>query len=64
MKSTRCEAPYLPSNIDYIANNNALEGREDVSHLHGSTDVGIVHMYMLPQQQQQQQLCLPGLLLY
>jgi hypothetical protein len=34
MKSTRSEAPYLPSNIEYIANNNALEGKEDVSHSH------------------------------
>lgn len=31
MKSTRSEAPYLPSNIEYIANNNALAGKEDVS---------------------------------
>jgi ABC-type multidrug transport system permease subunit len=41
MKSTRSEAPYLPSNIEYIANNNALEGKEDVSYLHGSTEAGI-----------------------
>jgi hypothetical protein len=31
MKSARSEAPYLPSNIQYIANNNGLEDREDVS---------------------------------
>jgi urea carboxylase len=31
MKSARAEAPYLPSNIQYIANNNGLEDREDVS---------------------------------
>lgn len=31
MKSTRSEAPYLPSNIQYIANNNALDSKEDVS---------------------------------
>jgi len=31
MKSTRSEAPYLPSNIEYIAKNNALAGKEDVS---------------------------------
>lgn len=30
-KSVRSEAPYLPSNIQYIANNNGLEDREDVS---------------------------------
>ncbi|KIZ06735.1 UreA carboxylase [Monoraphidium neglectum] len=29
-KSARPEAPYLPSNIQYIANNNGLEGKEDV----------------------------------
>ncbi len=32
MKSTRSEAPYLPSNIQYIANNNALDSKEDVSY--------------------------------
>eukprot|EP00878_Enallax_costatus_P006672 GHUV01006994.1.p1 GENE.GHUV01006994.1~~GHUV01006994.1.p1 ORF type:complete len:992 (+),score=332.89 GHUV01006994.1:1132-4107(+) len=31
MKSVRAEAPYLPSNIQYIANNNGLEDRDDVS---------------------------------
>jgi urea carboxylase len=31
MKSTRAEAPYLPNNVDYIAANNALTSREDVS---------------------------------
>jgi hypothetical protein len=31
MKSARSEAPYLPSNIQYIANNNALDSKEDVS---------------------------------
>jgi hypothetical protein len=31
MKSARAEAPYLPSNIQYIANNNGLKDREDVS---------------------------------
>lgn len=30
MKSARAEAPYLPSNIQYIANNNGLESKEDV----------------------------------
>lgn len=34
MKSTRSEAPYLPSNVQYIANNNALDGKDDVSHGH------------------------------
>lgn len=29
-KSTRSEAPYLPSNIDYIAANNGLASSEDV----------------------------------
>ena len=29
-RSARSEAPYLPSNIQYIANNNGLEGKEDV----------------------------------
>lgn len=29
MKSIRPEAPYLPSNIDYIASNNGLEGGRD-----------------------------------
>jgi hypothetical protein len=33
MKSARAEAPYLPSNIQYIANNNGLKDREDVSGL-------------------------------
>jgi hypothetical protein len=32
MKSTRSEAPYLPSNVQYIANNNALDSKDDVSH--------------------------------
>lgn len=37
MKSTRSEAPYLPCNIQYIANNNALECKEDVSpHVEGT----------------------------
>jgi hypothetical protein len=31
MKSTRSEAPYLPSNVQYVANNNALASKEDVS---------------------------------
>lgn len=30
-KSVRPEAPYLPSNIQYIANNNGLKDKEDVS---------------------------------
>lgn len=34
MKSVRSEAPYLPSNIQYIANNNGLENRDDVSVAH------------------------------
>lgn len=29
MKSIRPEAPYLPSNIEYIANNNGLTGGKD-----------------------------------
>jgi allophanate hydrolase subunit 1 len=33
-KSARPEAPYLPSNIQYIANNNGLEGKEDVRAAH------------------------------
>ena len=31
MRSARSEAPYLPSNVQYIANNNGLPGKEDVS---------------------------------
>lgn len=30
MKSARDDAPYLPSNIDFAAANNGLEGAEDV----------------------------------
>jgi len=30
MRSARSEAPYLPSNVQYIANNNGLPGKEDV----------------------------------
>lgn len=31
MKSARSEAPYLPSNIQYMANNNGLDSKDDVS---------------------------------
>lgn len=31
MKSVRPEAPYLPNNVQYIANNNGLESKDDVS---------------------------------
>jgi hypothetical protein len=29
-RSTRPEAPYLPSNIEYMANNNGLSSKEEV----------------------------------
>lgn len=30
MKSSRDDAPYLPSNVDFVAANNGLSGAEDV----------------------------------
>lgn len=30
-KSLRPEAPYLPNNVDYVAKNNGLSSKEDVS---------------------------------
>ena len=33
MKSIRPEAPYLPSNVDFVAANNGLKG-EEASHAH------------------------------
>lgn len=30
MKSSRDDAPYLPSNVDFVAANNGLAGAEDV----------------------------------
>lgn len=30
MKSSRSDAPYLPSNVDFVAANNGLSGAEDV----------------------------------
>lgn len=35
-KGVRQDAPYLPNNVDYIAANNALTSREDVSAYNGS----------------------------
>jgi urea carboxylase len=30
MKSIRDDAPYVPSNVDFVAANNGLSGRDDV----------------------------------
>ena len=49
MATTRDKAVYLPSNIDYLANNNGLSGPNDaLDKLIGSDWVRFIHSFLPP----------------